>query len=115
MLDRAAQAKERERLRIEDQLRQLDTINQQAAIHTDNKKNRYGWTWDGEAERAGLAMLAAAAVIGDSTLLDRVEALRAIHVSHDDDARVPAAELDTAYKDIVMRTAELRREKFVRD
>lgn len=73
--DKLALAKERERLRIEDRLRQLGELDASAREFIRLKRQKPGYTWDQEAEKLKLRMLGLAPGIGDAELRGMVEYL----------------------------------------
>lgn len=108
--DVVAKAKERERLRIEDHLRQLDRLEEAARRMVVEGKRRAGYTWDLPVEEARHTMIAAGAAIGDEELAKRVDELVRIEIPISSDLAAPAEELDRCFRAVVARLAEVRRE-----
>lgn len=113
--DVVSKARERERVRLEDRLRLLDSVGSEARQMVHLLKHRAGYTWHTEADEHGLRMLAAAEAIDDDSLRGLVDALYAIEVPYDSDTpdlqrREEATALLAAYRAIVARLGLLRRE-----
>jgi len=108
--DVVAKARERERLRIEDRLRQLDRLEEEARRLVVEGKRRAGYTWDLPVEEARHTMIAASAAIGDEELVAHVDELVRIEIPISPDLAAPVAELDRCFRAVVARLAEVRRE-----
>lgn len=113
--DVVAKARERERVRLEDRLRQLDRIEAATRSATVEAKRRAGYSWDLPVEEARHTMIAAAATIGDEDLVARVDEFVAVDVPISRDGEVPVAELDRTFRAVVARLAELRRKTLADD
>ena len=113
--DAIARARERERFRLQDKVGQLDILDACARVVVQRGKDRPGYVWDQEVERNRLGMISAAAMIGDDALRSLVDGLCAIDVPIPSDLPAPRQELDSAYRALVARLAELRRETLADD
>jgi hypothetical protein len=108
--DAVAKARERERVRLEDRLRQLDRVEEAARQLTIEGKRRAGYTWDLPVEEARHTMIAAAATIGDEDLAARVDELVAVHIPFPSQGDAPDPELDAGFRAVIARLAMLRRD-----
>lgn len=111
--DAAAKARERERMRIEDRLRLIDGIAENARTVVRLGKHRPGYGWQIEMEDARLEMVARAHGVGDAELLRCVDELAAIEVPFE--GAKPTERLEMSYRAIVARSAVVRRETFSDD
>jgi hypothetical protein len=94
--DIVAKARERERVRLEDRLRQLDRVEEAARQLAVNGKRRAGYT-----------RVAAAATIGDEGLIAAVDTLVTVDIPfHDETSYI--APLDRAFRSVIKRLAEIR-------
>jgi len=117
--DLAVKARERERLRIQDRISLLELIDTSARLVVTTGKLRPG-AYGGpgvECEDATLRMVSAALALDDAELVPLVDALRAIDISwgYEERRPAPAKELDDAYRALVTRVGQLRRETFADD
>lgn len=108
-----SKAKERERLRIEDRLAQLDAISTEAREVVVSGTHRPGYSWKMEATRRCLAMVSAAIAVDDAGLIAKVDALCAIDVPYDGPS--PYRALDAAHRELAVRLGEVRRETLAED
>lgn len=113
--DLVAKARERERVRLEDRLRQLDRLEAAARTMTVEGKRRAGYTWDEPVEQARHSMIAAAATIGDDQLTLAVDELVTIDIPYGEGATSHLAPLDRGFRLVVKRLAEIRRETLADD
>jgi hypothetical protein len=110
--DAVAKAKERERIRLEDRLRQIDGLTAAAQQLVVLRKHRLV-NFGSKSEEQALKMISGAATIADPALRDSVDALVGIKVSHE--GPVPSAQIDGAYRSLVDRLAEIRRDTLAED
>jgi hypothetical protein len=110
--DAVAKAKERERIRLEDRLRQIDDLTSAAQQLVVLRKHRLV-NFGSKSEEQALKMISGAATIADPALRDGVDALVGIKVSHE--GPVPSAQIDAAYRSLVDRLAEIRRDTLAED
>ncbi|TAL07168.1 MAG: hypothetical protein EPO00_09720 [Chloroflexota bacterium] len=113
--DVIAKARERERVRLEDRLRQLDRLEAAARTMVVEGKRRAGYTWDLPVEESRYTMIAAATTIDDSELTGRVDELVGIDIPISSDTVAPVAALDGAFRAVVARLAAIRREALADD
>lgn len=99
--DKLALAKERERLRVEDRLRQLDELDEAIRELIRLRGQQPGYTWDQEAEKLRLRALGLGPTIGDEELEQLIAA-----IAGDPDAG------DDAYLPLARRLAALRQRTF---
>ena len=108
--DLLAKARERERVRLEDRLKQLDRVDSHARTLLEFGKSRPGYGWDRECDKSRLEMLSATAILDDMDLDSAVDALCSIEIPPYTEDVVPKAELDAAFRVVIKRLAVLRRE-----
>lgn len=113
--DVIAKARERERVRLEDRLRQLDRLEAAARTMVVEGKRRAGYTWDLPVEESRHTMIAAGAAIDDSELTARVDELVGIDIPISSDMVAPVAALDGAFRAVMARLAAVRRETLADD
>lgn len=118
--DLVAKARERERVRLEDRLRLLDTVETEAREMVGLLKHRPGYTWDTQADAHGLRMISAAEAIDDDALRTAVDELYAIDISRSrETARTKRGEETTAlqlgFRAVVSRLGQVRRETLADD
>ena len=111
--DAVAKAKERERIRLEDRLRLIDTLDASAQQLVLLRKLRPGYGWHLPSEEHALKMISGAAALRDEELAAKVDAL--IGLDTDINHPAPVKELDAAYRALVARLAEVRRETLAED
>lgn len=111
--DAIAKAKERERIRLEDRLKQIDRIDECARSLVETGKHRPGYSWPSRLTSLGLEAVSAAAMVGDDELATAVDALVAIRVTTGTPA--PVDQLDGAYRAMLKRLAIVRRETLADD
>lgn len=111
--DAVAKSRERERVRLEDRLRLIDGLAEIAQRLVILRKYRLGYGWHHESEEKALKLIAAAAMIQDTTLAEKVDSLIGIEIPSE--GKAPSAELDTAYRALVARLAEVRRDTLAED
>jgi hypothetical protein len=111
--DVVGKARERERVRLEDRLRQLDRIEENARTYVFEGRTRAGYGWTMDMEGARLVMVAAATTIGDDDLSAAVDALGAVRVPFGGEPRDD--ELDACFRAVVGRLAVVRRETLADD
>ncbi len=108
--DAIAKARERERVRLEDRLGQLDRLEEAARTMVVEGKRRAGYTWDLPVEESRHTMIAAAATVNDPELTSAVDALVGIDIPIGEGYTSPVAELDRSFRAVVVQLAKLRRE-----
>ena len=111
--DVIAKARERERVRLEDRLRQLDLVDSCARTIVHRRKHRAGFTWRSEVTEASLQAISAAVMIGDDELEAAVDVLAEVQIPSDPAA--VGAVLEAAYRPILKRLAILRQETLADD
>lgn len=104
------QAKERERLRIEDRLRLVEDAKATAIEIVRLRKHRPGYSWASGSDVKAMELIAAAEALDDDELRHLADELCGTVSPHE--GRAPVAELDAGYRAIVKRLGELRRATF---
>jgi len=102
--DKLGVARERERLRVEDRLRQLDELDAALREYIRLHRQKPGHTWDQDAEKLRLRAIGIAPIIGDEELESMVDQI----------ARNETVS-DVAYQEFARRSAVLRARTFTPD
>jgi hypothetical protein len=111
--DLVAKAKERERVRLEDCLHLIDSLGESARQVAQLRKHRPGYNWDSASDKHAMEMIANVEAIDDADLRTVADELCAIQSPHE--GRAPAAALDAAYRAVVKRLGQLRRDTLADD